>query len=157
VHRAAVTLLGAADFAHFIEIVTTDLALHLDLDVALVCVESDPSQTPPPDRFGVRLLEPGTAATLFEADQAVVLKAGGSVDDRIFGGTASLAQSSALIRLQMGQETPAALLALGSRKASHFHPKQGTELLTFLGEVVERCFGLWLDLPQSQTSRATPR
>jgi uncharacterized protein YigA (DUF484 family) len=157
VHRAVVALLGAVDFAHFIEIITTDLALQLDLDIVLVCVESDPAQTPPPERFGVRLLEPGTVNSLFAAEQGVTLRADGDVDERIFGGAATLARSSALVKLHMGQETPSSLLALGSRKAGHFHPKQGVELLTFLGEIVERCFGLWLDLPRDQASRATPR
>jgi len=157
VHRAAVALLGATDFAHFVEIVTTDLAVHLDLDVVLICVESDPLQAPPPERFGVRLLDPGTAADLFAPEGRVTLRADGEADLRIFEGTVPLARSSALVRLHMGADAPAALLALGSRKAGHFHPKQGTELLTFLGEIVERCFGLWLDLPHDRTSRATRR
>lgn len=157
VHRAVIALLGAVDFVHFIEIVTTDLAVFLDLDVVLVCVESDPAQPPPRDRFGVRLLEPGTVARLFEADQAVALRSDATINEHIFGGAAALAQSAALIRLHMGQESPSALLAFGSRHAGHFHPKQGTELLTFLGEIVERCFNLWLDIPHEPTSPATPR
>jgi uncharacterized protein YigA (DUF484 family) len=157
VHRAALALLGAVDFAHFIEIVGTDLAVHLDLDVVLVCVECDGTKAPPPDRFGVRLLEPGTVGSLFAADQGVVLTGAGKMDEQVFGGAAPLARSSALVRLRLGQETPSALLALGSRKPGHFHPKQGIELLTFLGEIVERCFGLWLDFPSHAASRATPR
>jgi hypothetical protein len=52
------------------------------------------------------------------------------------------------VRLRFNSQTPAGLLALGSRQEEKFHPGQGTELLQFLARALERCVRAWLDLPQ---------
>ena len=47
VHKAVLALLAAKSFEQFIEIVTTDLAVLLDVDVVTLCVESDRSPKAP--------------------------------------------------------------------------------------------------------------
>jgi uncharacterized protein YigA (DUF484 family) len=39
-------------------------------------------------------------------------------------------------------------LALGARRPGVFHPGQGTELLVFLGQVIEHVIRAWLDLEE---------
>ncbi|HTR84696.1 MAG TPA: DUF484 family protein, partial [Reyranella sp.] len=57
----------------------------------------------------------------------------------------TLVRSQALLRLQLRRDAPQGVLAFGSRTPDKFHPGQGTELLTFLGKVVELTFRGWLD------------
>ena len=60
-----------------------------------------------------------------------------------------LADDEALIRLDIHSKAPAGILAFGSRNPDFFAPDQGTELVTFLARVVERCIKAWLTLPSS--------
>ena len=53
-----------------------------------------------------------------------------------------------MLRLTIASATPPALLAFGSRDPEHFHDGQGTELLAFLAQVIERLIRAWLDLPE---------
>jgi hypothetical protein len=61
---------------------------------------------------------------------------------------ASLVRSDALVRLKVSRHAPAGLLALGARRPGVFHPGQGTELLVFLGQVIEHVIRAWLDLEE---------
>jgi uncharacterized protein YigA (DUF484 family) len=63
----------------------------------------------------------------------------------VFGSAASLVRSAALLRLRPGRSVPAGLIALGARSPDFFHPRQGTELITFLARVAERCIHRWLE------------
>jgi uncharacterized protein YigA (DUF484 family) len=68
-------------------------------------------------------------------------------DPAIFGAAAGLVRSEALIRLTISRGTPPALLALGSRDAEQFHSGQGTELMSFMAQALEKCVRAWLNLP----------
>ncbi len=68
-------------------------------------------------------------------------------DPAIYGPGAGLIQSEALLRLMISSRTPAGLVAFGSRDPDLFHDGQGTELIAFLGSVIERLLRSWLDLP----------
>jgi len=57
---------------------------------------------------------------------------------------ARLVRSQALIRLNVSPEVPPCVLALGSRDPEMFHPGMRTELVGFLGRVLERCIRSWL-------------
>jgi uncharacterized protein YigA (DUF484 family) len=64
-------------------------------------------------------------------------------DPRLYGPAARLVKSQALLRLTMPGETPDALLAFGSRDPLLFQDGQGTELIGFLADVVERLLRRW--------------
>jgi len=70
-----------------------------------------------------------------------------SGDRQVFGPSAGLVRSQALIRLAPSKGSPPGLLALGCRDGGKFHSGQGTELLQFLCRLLERLFRTWLDLP----------
>ena len=57
--------------------------------------------------------------------------------------------SQALAKLSLSPATPPVLLALGARQIDHFEESQGTDLLRFLAESLERMLRSWLELPQS--------
>ncbi len=147
VHAAVLFLLDARSFEQLIQTITTELAVLLDLDIACLVVEANGHESPHVHSSGVRVVEPGTVkGHLGRSD--VVLHTDIVGDPAIYGGGAGLVRSEALIRLQISDETPAGLLAFGSREPDMFHPGQGTELVCFLARVIERCIRAWLELPE---------
>ena len=148
VHKAILTLLAARSFEHFVETLTTDLAVIIDLDVVSLGVEQngdDATRAHPP---GVYSLDPGTVDRLVGPGQSIALRETAVGDPMVFGPGAGLVASDAMLRLSISSTTPTALLALGSREPGQFHPGQGTELLSFLARVVESCIRGWLSLPK---------
>ena len=148
IHKAILALLAARNFEHFIETLTTDLAVILDLDVVALGVEQNGEDVNRARTPGVYSLEPGTVDRLIGPGQAIALR--GTVEGAamVFGPGAGLVASDALLRLTISSATPGALLALGSRAPGQFHPGQGTELLNFLARVVENSIRGWLNLPE---------
>jgi uncharacterized protein YigA (DUF484 family) len=78
----------------------------------------------------------------------VLLRDDTTGDPEVFGGAAELVRSDALLRLKPSKAAPNALLAFGTRHPGYFHPGQGTELLSFLGRIIEFGIRSWLDLPR---------
>ncbi len=148
VHKAVLALLKARSFEHFIECLTTDLAVILNLDVIVVGVEQVEDGTAAPPTAGVVQLSPKMVDSQIGPGQNIVLRDNVAGDPAIFGPGAGLVHSEALIRLSFGRTAPAALLAFGARDANHFEPGQGAELLNFLARVVETSIRGWLDLPE---------
>lgn len=145
IHRAILALLDAESFEHLIEIVTTDLAVLLDVDVAALCVEAA-AGSPPRSVEGVQVLPNGCVDKLLGPGQETLLRDDTDGDETIFGPAAGLVRSDALIRLTVGRTAPPALLVFGTRHPGYFNPGQGTELLSFLARVIEHCLRLWLGL-----------
>ena len=146
IHRAILDLLNARNFEHFVEAITTDLAVKLDIDCAALCIESDQPNAPRP-RTGVRFLPLGAVDGLLGEGTEIKLRPAVAAERRIYGGGATLVKSDALLRLTISPESPVGLLALGTREPGHFQPKQATDLLSFLARVIESTARAWLDLP----------
>lgn len=150
IHNAALMILEARSFEELIEIATTDLAVRLDVDIAMLAVE----RTGVPDRksaAGIRLLPAGSVDRIIGEGRDVVLNTAVSGSQEIYGAGAGLVASEALLRLRASPEAPMGILALGSRDRARFDPGQGTELLAFLARVIELCIRTWLGLPRSRS------
>jgi uncharacterized protein len=145
VHKAALTVLAAPSFGQLLQIVTTDLAVLLDVDVVTIAVENIAGISLRLNTHGVHLLEAGAVERLLGEDKAVVYEADVVGDPALFGGAAGLVRSQALLRLRFGRETPTGILCIGTRKPGRFHPGLGAELLGFLGRIVGLSIGLWLN------------
>ena len=148
VHECVIALLAAKSFVHAMQIVTTDFAVMLDLDIVTLCVEADESSPSPLRTSGLRMLAAGGVAATMSENKRVRLHSDIPADTEIFGGGAPLVRSAAFIRLDISDYTPPALIALGARRPGKFHTGQGTELLNFLGRVVEQNIRLWLSFPE---------
>lgn len=148
VHEAILALLRAASFEEFVETITTDLAVILDLDVVTIGVERAESGAGWKPVAGVYCLKSGSIDKLLGRSGNLLLREDIAGDPAIFDGAAGLVRSDALIRLAIGDKAPPALLALGSRQPGTFHAGQGTELLGFLSQVLEVSFRAWLHLPR---------
>ncbi len=149
VHRAVLLLLSAGSFEQLIDQVTHELAALLDLDVVTLCVEQDDVRLPAREVGGVRRLSAGKIDSLLAPSQTLRLQGDIPGDSEIFGVDAALVGSQALAKLSLSPATPPVLLALGARQIDHFEESQGTDLLRFLAESLERMLRSWLELPQS--------
>ncbi|MEZ5648522.1 MAG: DUF484 family protein [Alphaproteobacteria bacterium] len=137
VHNCVLAMLTATSLEHLMQIISTDLVVLLDLDAIAIAVERDDERIYPAPT-GLRLLEPGAIARLFQGgNRECILAADRPGNAEIFDSAAGLVHSYALVRLTIGLETPPALLALGSRNPTKFNPGQATELLTFLAKALE--------------------
>jgi hypothetical protein len=148
IHDATLALIGAPDFEHLVHVITTELAVILDLDAVTLCVEVADTKWPHAVAAGVFTLQPGAVDELIGQGRDLVLFRKQPGERAVFGSATGLIQSSALLRLRFGPKAPVGVLALGSRNDGVFHPGQGTELLSFLARVVELCLRAWLDLPE---------
>lgn len=145
IHSAVIDLMNAASFEHFVEAITTDLALKLDVDVVSLCVESSrPNQ--PRTKSGVRFLAMGSVDALLGPEKEIMLRPAIAGEKALYGPAAALVKSDALLRLAIGPAAPVGVIAIGSREPGHFRAGQGTELLVFLAKTIESTARAWLDL-----------
>ncbi len=147
-HAAVLNLLDATSFEELIHIITSNLSITLDVDVVGLVIESDEDTIPHGYMSGIKILQRGAVNHLM-GNQKIILQSDIRGIEPIFGGAAGLVHSQGLIRLDIHSKAPAGILAFGSRNPDFFAPDQGTELVTFLARVVERCIKAWLTLPSS--------
>jgi uncharacterized protein YigA (DUF484 family) len=147
VHAAALAMIGAVHLDHLVEIVTSDLAILLGVDLVALAVETATRNGMPRVTAGVRCLPRGTIAGLMEEEREVVLRSPALADERIFAGGSTLVESEVLVRFGGDDRLPQALLALGSRLPDRFRPGDPVELYRFLGGVLDRCLRKKLGLP----------
>jgi uncharacterized protein len=145
VHKAALTMLRAANFEHLLQIVTTDLAVLLDVDVVTLGIESTAARTTRLPLSGIHLLHSGVVDHLLGPDRDVLLCTNIKGEPSLFGAAAGLVRSQALLRLSFGRTGPTGLMCIGTRKGGTFHPGLGTELLSFLARAVEITIAQWLE------------
>jgi len=148
IHSAVLTILEASTFEHMIEVVTTDLANMLEVEVVSLCVESDRRIPALPQLVGVHVVAPGMVDETLGPDRDIVLRERAEAEHLVFGEAVGLVRSAAMIRLPLNSFGPMAMLAFGSGEEDRFHPGQGTELLNFLGRVLTNTMRQWLNLPQ---------
>ncbi len=144
IHAAVLSMLGSQGLEDLIDTVTRDLPVLLDVDAIALCVEASADALP---IEGLRPLPRGTVEAIMGPTDRVLLRHDISGDKRIFGEAAAAVRSDALVRPEAvtEEEGPPFLLAFGSREPEHFHPDQGTELISFLGIVLWHTMGAWLE------------
>jgi uncharacterized protein YigA (DUF484 family) len=147
VHDAVLALLEAQSLAGLVEIVTTDLAIILDVDVVTLCLERNSALALQSRVAGVQLLDPGVIDQVIGSGRDVLLRDEVEGDARVFGGAAGLVRSDALLRLHFDEAAPLGLIAFGTRHPGYFDSGQGTELLGFLARILEHCVRSWLNWP----------
>lgn len=151
VHAAALFLMDAPSFEALIHMIGHDLAVLLDLDVVIMLIETAPGTDPIVDdeSVGLRMIPAGTIYGLI-GPQEIVLEAECRGNEAVFGPAAAEVRSQAFLRLNVSEQTPACMLALGSRDAEMFHPGMATELIGFLARIMERCIRGWLTLDDDE-------
>jgi uncharacterized protein len=145
IHAAVLAIISATTFEQLLQVVTSDLAAMLDVDVVTIGVESPAGNHVRMPLAGIQLLRPGVVDALL-GERAVVLRADVAGDPGLFGSGAGLVRSQALLRISVAEHAPMGLLCIGTRKPDKFQAGQGTELLGFLARALEATLGAWLDL-----------
>lgn len=145
IHMAILALLEADSFEEFIATITQDFPVLLDVDTVNLIIESTSREIPFVNQAGIRFALPGTVGKWLGTGDAL-LQPNISGHEDMFGPGAGLVKSHALLRLEISQNTPAGIMAFGSRNPEAFHPEQSIDQIGFLAQVVERCFRLWLDV-----------
>jgi len=146
IHTAVLRLLESRNFDDFIQSITMDLADILDVDIAVLIVETDGQNIPHVHTSGIRLLPEGTISK-WMGTKAVMLQDNIAGLEALYGGGAALVRSQILLRVDISMGTPPAILAFGSRDPGMFVEGQATDQILFLARVIERCFRTWLSLP----------
>jgi uncharacterized protein YigA (DUF484 family) len=146
VHSAVLAIISATSFEQLLQVVTTDLAVMLDVDVVTIGVEAARMKPPRLPLPGIQLLPSGTVDALLGGSRDALLRADVAGDPRLFGSGAGLVHSEALLRLSVSEHAPVGLLCIGTRRPDRFHSGQGTELLTFLARTLGITISAWLDL-----------
>jgi len=145
VHKAIVAMLRAESSGHLLQIVTTDLAVLIDVDVVTLGFESTTTRTTRLPMHGIHLLRSGTVDALLGPNRDALLSSDIQGDPALFGAAAGLVRSQALLRLSFGRSAPLGLMCIGTRKPDTFHPGLGTELLTFLARALAITIAQWLE------------
>ncbi len=147
IHSAVLKLVETRSLGQLLDVLTSDLMDVLDVDVIAMAVESSNTDLPRVTASGLRIVPPGSVDEWL-GRKDVVLRSAVAGDPAIYGPGAGLIQSEALLRLTVGgARTPAGLVAFGSRDPNLFHEGQGTELIAFLGGVLQRLLRGWIEQP----------
>ena len=147
VHDGILQVLSAGSFENLIHAVTTELPLALEVDAVVICLESGDAPIPRAYAAGLRSLSTGAVDRHIGADRSIQFASDIVGDDEIFGPAAGLIRSHALARLHISERAPKGLLAIGARTVDAFHQSQGTELVSFLTQILEVAIRQWLKRP----------
>lgn len=146
IHEATLKILEARNFVQFIQAITMDIATILDVDMAMLVVETSGQDIPGMLASGIKVVPEGTIDQWMQG-QHVLLQSDIQGSEGIYGGGARLVRSQAVLRVDISLQTPPAVLCFGSRDPEMFRDGAGTELVGYLARVVERAFRLWLEVP----------
>ncbi|MEH6632399.1 MAG: DUF484 family protein [Halopseudomonas aestusnigri] len=147
-HRAVKALISAKNFEHLIDVISTELPIIMGMDAISIGVEQPGEADVAAPVEGISCLLPGMVDGLIGGGQPAILRDHIEGDVCLYGTMAPLIQSDALIRLNISSTTPPAMLAFGSQRDDQFEPGQGTELIRFIGSVIENTIRTWLKLPE---------
>jgi uncharacterized protein YigA (DUF484 family) len=131
-----VRLLECTELDELIHIISADLQRLFAVDTVMLCLEAEVAAFQDTEYTALHFIPSGTVASVMRGGQVRL----GAVDSAvIFGNTAPLVASAALVRLSFSPYPQEGMLAFGVRNAEQFHAGQGTELLAFLGHIVAFC------------------
>jgi uncharacterized protein YigA (DUF484 family) len=141
VHQAAIALIEARDVTALCTAIRSKLPQLLDIEAAALCIEDEGALS----LAGATAIGTGGIANLMGPKRRIVLQEKTAGENIVFGGAAERVKSVAYLRLRTGSGVPNMLLALGSGRDDGFAPNQATDLLAFLGDVLEvrlgQCLG----------------
>jgi uncharacterized protein YigA (DUF484 family) len=143
IHDAVLKVLEAETFDQFIQILSVDVPVALDCDAVSLIVEDTTNRLPTTQMRSLRNVSAGTIHQWMDGnDVRVQSHIKGSED--IFGEAAGLVQSQALLKITQTMPIPMTMIAFGSRDPELFADGQGTDLISFLCNVVERALMIWM-------------
>ncbi len=142
IHEAVLKILEAENFDQFLQIISVDVPAALDCDAVSLVME-DTTPYPQSDLRALREVAKGTMSRIMNGNYSRVQSNINGAPE-IFGEEAGLVKSQALININQTMGLGPTVLAFGSRDPEMFIDGQGTDLISFLCNVVERMLKLWM-------------
>ena len=147
VHEAALALIRAPGLEQLLERIIMDLPALFGVDIVRLGLESEAGEFYE-NRFGeqnasgVAILETGLIDKAMGRDKSILLAADTSKQfiygfEQLFADCSGIVDSCALLRMRLPSSQRGVLLAFGVRITNHFYDGQGTEMLSFLAQIVE--------------------
>ena len=141
--ECALALLYARDFDELAQILHDDLPVHLGVDAVSIAFETD--RLPVEASHIVKALPVGMVDQLV-GPESTRIRPETEGEAALYGSSAGLVRSDALVALPEGEGLPLGVFAVGCRTANHFEDGQGTELIAFLAHVSRYAVGRWWTL-----------
>jgi uncharacterized protein YigA (DUF484 family) len=142
--ECALALLYARDYAELAQILSDELPTHLSVDAVTIAFEAD--HLPADAGDVVKRLPQGAVEQLMGGNMLARIRSKTEGDVALYGSSAGIVRSDALIALAEGEGMPVGVFAVGCRTPGHFEPAQGTELIAFLAHVTRYAVGRWWTL-----------
>jgi uncharacterized protein YigA (DUF484 family) len=147
VHEGALALIRAPGLEQLLERIVMDLPALFGVDIVRLGLESGAGESyenkfGEQNASGVAIIEAGLIDKAMGKGRSILLSADTSLQfingfEQIFADCSGIVESCALLRMCLPSTQRGALLAFGVRIKNHFHEGQGTEMLSFLAQIVE--------------------
>jgi uncharacterized protein YigA (DUF484 family) len=147
VHEGVLALIRAPGLEQLLERIIMDLPALFGVDIVRLGLESDAGEFyennfGEQNASGVAILERGLTDKAMGKGRSILLVADTSKQfisgfEQIFADCSGIVESCALLRMCLPSTQRNVLLAFGVRIKNHFHEGQGTEMLSFLAQIVE--------------------
>ena len=152
VHRAILRMLDPVEFEGFLRDLSGPVAEILRVDMVRFVLESlQDDDDPTLRRLGdvLNVAEPGFIDSYINQGRSgqvrqVTLRQVHATEDVIYGNRGDWIRSEACIKLDFGRGRLPGMLVFGAEDPHLFGPQQGTDLLSFFGNVFERQMRRWL-------------
>ncbi|ARE39926.1 hypothetical protein RGUI_1785 [Rhodovulum sp. P5] len=142
IQRAVLRLLEPVDLPSFLTCLADEVAPILRVEALRIVLEAGEDAANARALGPVLELAPAGFCDAYigpeRPGRTVILRETTPGPGTLYDTAARAVRSEALIRMSVGRDGTAGLLALGSADPMQFAPNQGTDLLTFFGGVVER-------------------
>jgi uncharacterized protein YigA (DUF484 family) len=145
IHKAVIEMVQARNLTALLEVLTTDLPRHFDVDAVRIVIESDMAELYESayselNYSGISFVPRETVDLVLGSDQQALLISDTQGDppyayESIFVDCNAMIHSCALLRLYFDRIDRDGILAFGVREANRFSANQGTDLLRFLADV----------------------
>ena len=138
-------LLERRTFEDVVQFILGDMAEILNVDWVAIGIETETTTILP--NSNIALLSKGTIDNLIPNGEIVLQ---GNLRDgptSLYHGNAQYIHSQAMCPLDLGADTPRAIIAFGSQHPEGFHPDQATDLIEFLSGTISRVINIWLNQP----------
>ncbi|MEI7669028.1 MAG: DUF484 family protein [Pseudomonadota bacterium] len=147
VHESVLSIVRARDLEQLLEIISVDLPAVFNVDIVKIAIESEAAEFFE-TRFeehhdaGISFLASGAIDEIFGKSKSVLLIADtekyfGFDIEPIFSDCFGIIESAVLLRMRLPATQKNVILAFGVRIKNHFHEGQGTEMLSFLSQIIE--------------------
>ncbi|MCY3994701.1 MAG: DUF484 family protein [Rhodobacter sp.] len=146
IHRAVLKLMEPVTLKSFLTCLRDEMPEILRVEALQLLMETDTHPVAPVIRsLGslITLVKPGFINEYLTRGREIpvrriTLHATLSGNTAVFHSSNHEIRSEACLTLDLGEKRPRGLLAIGSETAGYFDPSQGTDLLAFLADAVER-------------------